>query len=303
MTYAICVGLFAVIRFANDEWIVGVFDSILALFGLYVFFLVYKTRNADLPAYAIAIISIIGTIATIILKGTTQVYWAYPSVALVFYLLPPKHGILMWSISAVIILFLIRDLPLIQLISISMTLFITSFFCYFFAAKMEQQHIRLRKIANEDVLTGTLNRRAFNQATEALKGSDKPQSGILFDLDNFKQVNDYFGHATGDQVLEKSVEFVAAMLKKEDQFFRIGGDEFAILCKDRDFDYAYKLALEVHQAFSRSEIKQQHHLTLSMSVAQKEPDEDIIEWLNRLDSAMYHAKKSGRNQIIKAIRH
>lgn len=303
LTYAICVAIFAVIRLLNDEWLVGAFDGLLSLFGLYVFLLVWKTHNADLPAYAIAFISVVGTIATIILKGPYQIYWAYPSAALVFYLLPTRHALILWSISAVIILGLIRELPSIQLISISMTLLITSFFCHLFSTEMQNQHDRLRQIANEDVLTKIRNRRAFNQDTVELNDSINTLSGILFDLDNFKQVNDYFGHSAGDKVLVETTQFVSEMLKEEDLLYRIGGDEFAILCDNRDFDYAYQLSKEIHQAFGKSEINKTHNVTLSIAVAQKEKGEEVNDWLGRLDSALYQAKRSGRNQIIKSIRH
>lgn len=303
LTYAICVGIFAVFRFVNGEWLVGAFDGLLSLFGFYVFFLVWKTHNAELPGYAIAFISVVGTIATIVLKGPYQIFWAFPSAALVFYLLPTKHALILWSISALIILGLIRELPMIQLVSISMTLLITSFFCHLFSAEMQNQHDRLRRIANEDVLTKIRNRRAFNQDTVALNESVYALSGILFDLDNFKQVNDYFGHSAGDEVLIETTEFVSEMLQEEDRLYRIGGDEFAILCDNRDFDYAYQLSKEIHQAFGKSQINQSHNVTLSMAVAQKEKGEEINDWLGRLDSALYQAKRSGRNQIIKSIRH
>lgn len=303
LAYAIGVGFFAVFRLVNEEYIVGAFDMLLSLFGLYIFYLVWKTNNAELPAYAIAVISVVGTIATILLKGPYQIYWAFPSAALVFYLLPTRHAMILWLGSAVIILFLIRDMPTIQLVTISMTLLITSFFCHLFSTEMQNQNDRLRLIANEDVLTKILNRRAFNQDTEALVKSKEVQSGILFDLDNFKQVNDYFGHATGDEVLVQTTQFVKNMLQPGDTIYRIGGDEFAILCVNREFDYTYQLAKEIHQAFGRSNINEEHNITLSIAVAQKETDESIKDWLGRLDSALYQAKRSGRNQIIKSIRH
>ncbi len=303
LTYAICVGIFAAIRLFNQEWVVGVLDVVLALFGLYVFVVVWQTRNTTFPAYAIAIISVVGTIATIILKGENQIFWAYPSVALMFYLLPTKQALILWSIAAVVILGLLIDLPTIKLVSIAMTLFITSFFCHLFSSKMYQQHDRLRNIANEDVLTKVKNRRAFNQDTELLKASDTVESAILFDLDNFKKINDYFGHAKGDEVLKQASQLVKGWMQVPGNLYRIGGDEFAILCQGQNFNHAYQLASQIHESFNASELHEQHGITLSMAVAQKESDESIREWLSRLDSALYKAKKSGRNQIVKAIRY
>lgn len=303
LTYAVCVGIFAVIRFVNQEWLVGIMDTVLALFGVYIFYYVWRNRTPDFPAYAIAFVSVLGTIATIIIKGPVQVFWAYPSVALVFYLLPTRHALILWSISAVIILSLLVNMPVIELISISMTIFITSFFCHLFSSKMHQQHNRLRNIANEDVLTKIKNRRAFNNDTIKLTDSEDYQSAILFDLDKFKKVNDYFGHAKGDEVLTKASAFVNDVLGNKGVLYRIGGDEFAILCAGENFDHAYQLAKTIHQSFNECELNKEHGITLSMAVGQKEPDENINEWLGRLDSALYKAKKSGRDQIIKAIRY
>ena len=303
LTYALCVGVFAVIRLANADWVIGILDVILAALGLYVFVHVWHTRKAYFAAYAVALISVVGTVATLALKGSEQIYWAYPSVALVFYLLPNKHAVILWGITAIIILALLIDLPVIKLFTVAMTIFITSFFCYFFSTKMDQQHDRLRRIAHEDVLTQVKNRRAFNQAVEKLESSLGTESAILFDLDNFKQINDYFGHAKGDEVLKNASEFVKGLLSETDTLYRIGGDEFAVLCQGEAFNHAYQLAELIHNEFKSGELNQKHGMTLSMGVAEKEPKETIREWLSRLDSALYKAKKSGRDRIVKAIRY
>ncbi len=303
LTYAICVGIFSAIRFISNDMVIAALDAVLALFGLYVFAYVYKTRATDFPALAIAVISVVGTIATIILKGPDQVYWAYPSVALVFYLLPTRQAMILWVVSAIIMLVLLIDLPLIKLVSIAMTLFITSFFCHLFSSKMHQQHDRLRSIANQDMLTEVYNRRAFNHDSQQLEHVASAQSAILFDLDNFKQVNDYFGHAKGDEVLKSAAQMVNEYLGPSDKLYRIGGDEFAVLCHNQPFDYSYQLAKTIHSELAASGLNQTHQITLSLAVAQKAEDESIREWLGRLDSALYKAKKSGRNQIVKAIRY
>jgi len=303
LSYAVGVALFSVIRYFNHEYVVAAFDLALAALGLLVFIYVFKTRSTQLPALAIAVISVSGTIATIALKGVEQTYWVYPSAALVFYLLPARQAMFIWIISAAIILYELKDLPAIHLLSIAITIFITSFFCHLFSTTMHDQHKRLSYIANQDVLTQVNNRRAFNQDTEKLEPYSGFVTAILFDLDNFKQVNDTYGHAIGDQVLKEVSEFVNDIVINNGHLYRIGGDEFAIICLEKDFAFAYQLAQTIYQAFNQSQIYDEHNITLSLAVAQKEMDESIKEWLNRLDSALYKAKKSGRNQIVKAIRY
>jgi diguanylate cyclase (GGDEF)-like protein len=303
LTYAACVGVFAVIRFLNHEVLMSTLDGLLAVFGLYVFVYVWKTGLTKFPSYAIVVISIIGTLATIYLKGAEQVFWVYPTVAFVFYLLPPRHATIMWLISLVMILVLLKNLPLLQLVSIGMTVFITSFFCYLFSSKMYEQNDRLRKQANQDVLTQIKNRRAFNYEMTQIENETQPISAILFDLDNFKQVNDYYGHSMGDQVLYEAASEVESLLQNRGHLYRIGGDEFAILCQGMAFNEAFQLANSIHQEFLQNQLHNKHNITLSLAVAQKESDESVKDWLKRLDSALYKAKKSGRNQIVKAIRY
>lgn len=303
LTYAVCVGIFAAIRFYHAEYTVAAMDAVLAVFGLYVFALVWKTRTTMLPAIAISVVSVFGTIATIALKGPEQVYWAYPSVALVFYLLPTRQAIILWSVSALIIIYQLIDLPTLKLVTIAMTIFITSFFCHLFSSTMSDQHEKLRKIANQDVLTHIRNRRAFNQDTSHLENYHDHVSAILFDLDNFKQVNDFYGHAVGDEVLQDSTEFVQTVIANNGVLYRIGGDEFAVLCEGQGFNHAYQLAKRIYDTFAESKISQQHKITLSLAVAQKESGETIKEWLGRLDSALYKAKMSGRNKIVKSVRY
>lgn len=303
LIYGVGVCVFAGIRYYRGELIIAALDSVLALFSLYIFVLVWKTRAITLPALAMAITSVIGTIATIALKGPEQVFWAYPSVALVFYFLPTRQAVILWSISAAVIVFQLLDLPVFKLVSIVITLFITSFFCHLFSSTMNEQHNRLSKLAFQDVLTQIKNRRAFNQATNQLEKFKGSVSSILLDLDNFKNINDFYGHAMGDEVLMAASAFVENELNNDGELYRIGGDEFAILCVGHDFNHAYQLAQQIYQSFGNSELNTKHGLTLSMSVAQKEHDESLKDWLGRLDSALYKAKMSGRNQIVKAVRY
>ena len=111
MTYAVCVGLFAVIRFVQQDWVIGFVDAALSLIGLAIFIQVLIFRQADIPALMVSLVSVLGTIVTIYLKGPDQVYWAYPSAALVFYLLPTRQALIIWSVSVIIILMLLINLP------------------------------------------------------------------------------------------------------------------------------------------------------------------------------------------------
>ncbi len=90
LAYGLCISIFTVIRFISQDWLIGAVDTVLVLFSFYVGYHVYVTRQTFMACHAMAVISILGTLASIVIKGSVQVYWVYPTAILVYYLIPPK---------------------------------------------------------------------------------------------------------------------------------------------------------------------------------------------------------------------
>lgn len=165
---------------------------------------------------------------------------------------------------------------------------------------------RTERLAITDSLTGLNNQRYFRQHFELELGRAQRRQGILslviFDLDNFKRVNDTYGHMTGDSVLREVSRVARTMVRRTDLLARIGGEEFAILLPESNKTdatvVAEKLRLAIMETAFEATDGQELRLTISAGVASYPFDgselEDIFE---AADKAMYRAKAAGRNRV------
>lgn len=165
---------------------------------------------------------------------------------------------------------------------------------------------KLQHQALHDQVTGLANRSLFmdrlEHAHSRAKRKTTPNLAILFiDFDNFKQINDSFGHAAGDQLLQIAAKRMQSQLRESDTLSRIGGDEFAILLEDLDnANFAVTIAQRVLDSVSQSiELsKQPVYSTVSIGIAfDDENSQTTHEMMKNADHAMYRAKRSGKNAI------
>jgi diguanylate cyclase (GGDEF)-like protein len=166
---------------------------------------------------------------------------------------------------------------------------------------------RLQQLALRDTLTGLGNRRYFDDAIQkALQLTERKQQPmvlILLDLDNFKQVNDNFGHHAGDEVLLAVADAMRCTLRASDNLFRFGGDEFAVLLTAEDAQSAELVAHRLVKAISQHHICVKFGVSASAGLASHQPDETTQTLFNRADSALYDAKQSGKNAVRTAVIH
>jgi diguanylate cyclase (GGDEF)-like protein/PAS domain S-box-containing protein len=162
---------------------------------------------------------------------------------------------------------------------------------------------RLEYFVDHDFLTGLFNRRHFEQElareTERVARYGAPGAVLVIDLDNFKDVNDTFGHKAGDDVLKGVAALLRQRLRQTDIVARMGGDEFAVLLPQTDADHIQTVADEVVKALGRQVAVLADHsirVTASVGVAMFDGLTDI-EVLAYADLAMYEAKEAGRNRF------
>ena len=160
-------------------------------------------------------------------------------------------------------------------------------------------------LAQTDELTGLRNRRAFFalgiQTLHQMRRSIQPVSLVMFDADNFKQINDHYGHSAGDKVLVAMTQAAAPLVRDADIFARIGGEEFAILLAGQSAEEATALAERLRQALMAMQVRYGNSdilCTASFGIAQSPDAQHSLEQLlSEADHAMYRAKAAGRNRI------
>lgn len=164
----------------------------------------------------------------------------------------------------------------------------------------------LQRLATTDVLTQSSNRRHFfecaRQAFDHAREDGTPLAFLLLDIDDFKRINDSYGHQEGDQVLQRIADSGKAVLRRGDQFGRIGGEEFAAIfpgCNAQAAELiAERLQREV-QRLSFSHGEQAYSVTVSQGLtALTDQDTSLDDLFARADAAMYRAKRQGKNQIV-----
>lgn len=167
-------------------------------------------------------------------------------------------------------------------------------------ASMQRELIRLATI---DPLTGLCNRRGFFElATEACARTipDGSLSAIILDVDNFKLINDSYGHETGDEALRACA---GAARMDEALAGRLGGDEFALLLEERTLPQAIEIAEDLRLRLAARPFdtgKGQITLTWSVGVGEANPGDTVDQILARADAALYNAKLGGRNRVVGA---
>jgi diguanylate cyclase (GGDEF)-like protein len=167
--------------------------------------------------------------------------------------------------------------------------------------------IELRRLAQIDYLTGAATRRGFFQEMEKAisrySRHNRPSALVVFDIDDFKQVNDRFGHAAGDYVLRGVAECVASLMRGSDLLGRLGGEEFSVLLMDANQEQALNSAERFRQGVEQLVVNHDPPLsvTASFGVAEVGPDLLLTErWLARADAGLYEAKRAGRNKSCAA---
>jgi diguanylate cyclase (GGDEF)-like protein len=167
--------------------------------------------------------------------------------------------------------------------------------------KLQELARDLRFQATTDPLTGLSNRLKFNQAlgTEISRSMryETPLSLVLYDVDNFKAVNDTHGHQIGDKVLVQLARFVPSLLRNTDQLARWGGEEFVILTPGSDGEMAYQTAEKLRNAIEQVTFEKIGTVRCSFGVAQYVDGDTAETLISRADDALYRAKLNGRNRV------
>ena len=171
--------------------------------------------------------------------------------------------------------------------------------------KLQEEILQLEKESNIDPLTKLYNKRALLRDLETILdfGKDKKLdlSLIIFDLDDFKKINDTFGHIAGDKTLIYVAKVLKNSLRSEVKTYRFGGEEFVVVLNRIDLAEAQNIAKRILKTISESKLIYKNStikITMSGGITDHRQNDTIDTIIERADRALYKAKESGKNKVV-----
>ncbi|RJG05978.1 GGDEF domain-containing protein [Noviherbaspirillum cavernae] len=173
--------------------------------------------------------------------------------------------------------------------------------------ELESQLVQMSELVREDQLTGSLNRRGLDEVLEReMARAQRRNSSLciaMLDVDDFKKLNDTYGHSTGDEALIHLVRVVKDTLRSMDVIARFGGEEFMIVLPDTSLEAASQTVTRVQRELTKRIFMHNHErllITFSAGAAMYRSGEEQVELIKRADEALYKAKKAGKNRVVNA---
>ncbi len=174
-------------------------------------------------------------------------------------------------------------------------------------AKLQNALAQASEMVRQDQLTGTLNRKGLDEALERESARchrrDAPLCVALLDIDDFKKLNDTYGHQTGDEALVHLARVVRETLRPQDTVARYGGEEFVILLPETALEESVAVLTRLQRELTRRFFLRDNErilITFSAGVALMTSEQDADQTLSRADGAMYEAKRAGKNRVVAA---
>lgn len=300
----------ALTPFAINDLYLGRYDmaaaDALALLLIFLDFLSVRNRGRVLFPRSLMILGVCLILwYAVYRQGVLGIYWSYVMIVCIYFLLDYRVAVVFN------IIFLVGMVPLslnavgeYESYRVLVTMMLTGFVAFVFSYIVETQRKFLEEQAITDALTGVFNRRFLQTRLREMirerSRDEKQLSQILFDIDDFKKLNDKYGHEYGDRVLGNTIQIIRSRIRLTDQIFRHGGDEFVILLPGTGINEARKIAEEIRKLIAESDANEFGPVTISCGVCEHLEDEPPNSWLNRADQAMYKAKNQGRNRVFSA---
>ena len=301
---AVCVIIpFAIYRFMTGFFVAGILDSLIVLGTSSIVIAAIRTGRVEQAGKVLVLFNCIGVMLSTYFLGFGGVFWMYAAILTNFFLTRSQvYAGTCNVITILIISFTIANFQLKpHLWAFLSTSLLLSLLSAIVSVRYKMQKNSLEILASVDPLTGAYNRRIMTQemllAVEENSRKGTQMAAILMDLDHFKTFNDRYGHEIGDDILTNFSKMVLNMTRKNDKFFRYGGEEFLMLVKNSSLEEAKAIAEKIRVASESTKFCASYTVTVSLGVAILKAGETSEQWVSRADKAMYRSKALGRNQV------
>lgn len=295
---------FAVYRSFEGNYPVAVLDWTLVVVIWSCAAYAWRTGKVARAGTVLAFFNFSGALISAELLGVVGLFWMYAAILSNFFLAPRTIAGVLTAITLTIITWHGAGTTTAQLSSFVASSLLVAVLAYVLANRIEAQRLRLETLATRDPLTGAYNRRSMTEELAIVEQSRSRQNTghalLILDIDHFKAVNDRFGHAEGDRILAELTALITENTRALDRFFRYGGEEFVLLLPGLNETEALKTAEKIRSLVANALRCGEQAITVSIGVAELRADEAWPHWLNRADNALYTAKATGRNCVVRA---
>ena len=296
---------FTLYRLINQDYAIAAIDFMITAGLMTIFYQTWKGKKNNY-LNAIAVFSFMAGVSWVMsMKGLSLVFWAFPTMGFTYFVLRSRDALIANALFITGITFIFfNTLNKSQALSIYPSLLLVCLFGYAFSLCSERQNKKLLKRVSTDTLTGVKNRRSFDEKVERIlanhKRHPKPVSMLLLDLDNFKNINDTYGHKKGDDILTEFAQTVKSIIRTTDYVYRFGGEEFVVIANNSSLENSGVLAESIREFIIQSPSLSEYNITVSIGVAEIIKNDDADSWFRRADRALYESKATGRNRVTLA---
>lgn len=294
---------YGIYRLSLGDWLIGGIDLLGAVLCISAIYYVLKYHRVGVFG-ALMSIAAVGGVLIIVRNGSVDdVQFIYPVVLLSYFLLSPNRALALSCLAiGTLGVVLIERIELFFLSKILLSILGCSLFAFIFASIRNRQSEQLTLLSTRDPLTGVLNRRSLDERLDqfVLQYQRQPQEAVLIilDLDNFKKINDAYGHSMGDEVLKRVASTIEQRIRATDQLFRYGGDEFVVFLTDVTLDQSIGLAEDLRARVEATEAMEGSGLSISLGVSDYREGLVVADWIEAADGGLLKAKSAGRNQVV-----
>lgn len=303
LTTAVVILAFAVFRLSRGEYAAMAVDAAIAATVLGVVIYARTSGNSLRAGNLLCLLNSSACLLAAWLIGPEALTWLY-LVLLTNFFLADRRLALAAGLAMLVVLCLlphIFDTPF-HAVSTLATAALTALFSYIFATRSQDDRVELQELASLDALTNVPNRRmmekALAQAVEQRRQGRGQYGLIVLDLDRFKDVNDQYGHAAGDNAIADLASILRFEMRKDDHVFRFGGEEFVVLLRVANGEELEAATERLRKAVRTSLRGPGGRITISLGGALLGHERDWHDWFSRADAALYRAKSNGRDNYV-----
>lgn len=301
---AVTIAVFGAYRGWQGRWALAAFDLAIVLAVAASVLYAWRSGDSRRAGNVLAALNSCATFGACLLLGHTALAWTYLVLLTNFFI---AHRWLAVGCNLLLIIGM-QLLPGffhdgIHAVSVFVSASLVTLFSLIFASRTQDDRAQLERLAAIDALTGVPNRRSMERAladaVERFHGGQGCFGLVVLDLDHFKDVNDRYGHAAGDAAIANLASILRFEMRRHDQVFRFGGEEFVALL-ELDSREALESATERLRKAVRGSLRGPGgRITISLGAALlREQEKTWHDWFSRADAALYRAKMAGRDSYV-----